>query len=123
MASSLFRESARTKEVGVVDLFAKIAIGASGAPTLNVAASKGVASVSRSTNGEYLVTLSEKYPALLHVQGMQVGAADDITFQVKEEAVLTAGTLSVFTKAAATATDPDDGTTLLLRITLKNSSV
>lgn len=116
------RVQSLSREVKI--LHAKVAIGASGAPTLDTDASVGVASVTRDSAGVYVVTLEDKYSSLLHVDVMQVAAsAEDLTFQVEAEAVATAKTVQVQCKAAAVETDPSDGSSLLIRMELKNTSV
>lgn len=103
---------------------AKVAIGASGAPTLDANSSVGVASISRDSAGVYLLTLDDAYNALLHFNVMQVEAsAEDLTFQIESEDVDGAKTIQFQCKAAAVETDPSDGSSLLIRIELKNSSV
>jgi hypothetical protein len=108
----------------VKSVYAKVSIGASGAPTLNVNSSVGVASISRDSAGVYIITMDDKYNALLHVDVMMVEAtAEDITFQVESEAVATTKVITLQCKAAATETDPSDGSVLLIKIDLKNTSV
>jgi len=123
MANRRFqRVQSLSREVKI--LHAKVAIGASGAPTLDTDLSVGVASVVRDSAGVYVVTLDDKYNALLHVDVMQVAAsAEDLTFQVESEAVATAKTVQIQAKAAAVETDPSDGSVLLLRLELKNTNV
>lgn len=125
MASGLFYQSHYAKEINIVDIFAKVAIGATGAPTLDVAGSKGVTSVTRNATGDYTFLLADRYPSLLSVQAQIMDAADvDLTWQIISEAVdSTAPTVKIGWHAAATPTDPSSGTTMFVRITLKNSSV
>ena len=108
----------------VKSVYANVSIGASGAPTLNVNASVGVASVSRDSAGVYIFTLDDKYNSLLHVNIIQVEAtAEDLTFQVESEAVASTKVITIQCKAAAVETDPSDGSVLLVKIDLKNTSV
>jgi len=123
MANRTFND-AQALEKEIKTLFAKISIGATGAPTLVKPGSLGIASVARSAQGDYLVTLEDKYPALMGFEGvLLVSSAEDITFQLKAEDVDGAKTFSFFTKAAATATDPSNGSVIYLTIHLKNTSV
>lgn len=123
MANRTFND-AQALEKEVKTLFAKISIGATGAPTLVKPGSLGIESVARSAQGDYLITLEDKYPALMGVQGILLdSSAEDITFQVKAEDVDGAKTISVFTNTAGTATDPSNGSVILLTIHLKNTSV
>lgn len=123
MANRRFqRVQSLSREVKI--LHARVAIGASGAPTLDSDLSVGVASVVRDSAGVYVVTLDDKYNNLLHVDVMQLEAtAEDLTFQVESEAVATAKTVQIQAKAAAVETDPSDGSVLLLRLELKNTNV
>ena len=108
----------------VKSVYANVSIGASGAPTLNANASVGVASVSRDSAGVYIFTLDDKYNSLLHVNIIQVEAtAEDLTFQVESEAVASTKVITIQCKAAAVETDPSDGSVLLVKIDLKNTSV
>lgn len=123
MANRRFqRLQSLTREAKV--LHAKVDIGASGAPTLDANASVGVASVTRDSAGVYIVTLDDKYNSLLHFSVMQVAAtAEDLTFQVESEDVDGAKTIQFQCKAADVETDPSDGSSLLMKIEVKNSSV
>jgi 6-phosphogluconolactonase (cycloisomerase 2 family) len=123
MASRNFhRVQSLTREVK--SLFAKVAIGASGAPTLNTNLSVGVASITRDSAGVYEITLDDKYNNLLHVHVVQLEAtAEDLTFQVESDTVSTDKKLKIQCKAAAVETDPSDGSALLIKIELKNTSV
>ena len=105
-------------------LHAKVAIGATGAPTLDSNASVGVASISRDSAGVYIITLDDKYNSLLGFKVMQqAAAAEDLTFQIESEDVDGAKTIQFQCKAAAVETDPSDGSSLFIEIVLKNSSV
>lgn len=126
MASSVFyRNSHASKEVDVTELFVKAAIGATGAPTLNTAASKGISTIVRDAAGDYTITLSESYNSLLMVDIMFLEADDtDLTAQtISEDVDGTTPTVKIGFHAAATPTDPPDGSTIYVRITCKNSSV
>lgn len=119
---SFHRVQSLAREVKTV--YGRVSIGATGAPTLDTTNSIGVASVSRDSAGVYIVTLQDKYNALLHAQIMMLEAtAEDITFQVETEDVASAKTIQIQCKAAAVETDPSDGSVLLLKFDLKNSSV
>lgn len=123
MANRTFND-AQALEKEVKTVFAKISIGAAGAPTLVKPGSLGVASVALSATGDYLITLEDLYPTLLGVEALALSStAADITFQVKAEAVATAKTISIFTKTGASATNPASGTVILLTLHLKNTSV
>lgn len=121
MANRMYNR-AQNLEKEVKSLFVDIAIGATGAPTLT--RGRGVASVSRTSAGLYLITLEDKYNRLMHVDVKQiVSTAQDLTIQLKSEDVSNAKTIEVQCLAAAIATDPSSGSRLLVRIDLKNTSI
>jgi len=107
-------------------VFAKISFAANGAPTLVTAGglSKCVASVSRTSAGKFVVTLTDTYKYLLGVKGVFVAsggaAAPDIS--VDAESVASAKTVTILTQAGGVNTDPASGEVLLLEIELKNST-
>lgn len=122
MANRRFqRKQSLDKEVK--DLFLEVSFGATGAPT--IVNGLGISSIARSAQGDYLITLEDKYyGGLKFVQGILLdAAAEDIHFQVKEEAIASAGTISIFTIAAATATDPSDGSKAYFQFVLKNNTI
>jgi len=113
---------ALTREVK--HLHAKVAIGASGAPTLDSDISVGVASITRDSAGVYILTLDDAYNSLVDFSVMQLAAsAEDLTFQIESESVASAKTIQFQCKAAAVETDPSNGSTLLIKVALKNTSV
>jgi hypothetical protein len=132
MADRAFHNSYRALELEVVHLYAKVTIGGTGAPTLVTASSKGVASVVRNSAGEYKVTLSDKYSALLW------GSASILTTTGSDPATVgVVARLEVDSVTAATpyvqfqcyalddgaAADPASGATFLIKLELKNTSV
>jgi len=125
MASSYHFKNHQAKETNVTELFLRADIGATGAVTIDSAASKGIASIVRDATGDYTITLDEPYNSLLMVDIMVLEADDtDITHQVISQAVSNATpTVKVGFHAAATPIDPPDGSDIYVRITVKNSSV
>jgi hypothetical protein len=126
MANVSFPGQIRTIEQSPREVFAEINIGATGAPTL--ARGKGIASVSRTSAGLYVLTLKEVYNRLLFLayQLKYTGGVSNI-YQIYESAadtVLTTKTVT-FTciNAAGTATDPTNGMVLRIKLTLKNTAV
>lgn len=123
MANRTFnRRQALEREVK--DLYAKVTIGASGAPTLVAASSVGIASIARNSAGNYTLTLQDKYVAL---KFFQVTFLDDNTqdlkAQVHTDSIASAATIQFLTLTAASATDPQSGQTMLIKLELKNSTV
>lgn len=114
------RKQALEKEVK--SLYAKITIGAAGAPTLTTGV--GIASVSRTSAGLYRITLQDKYASLKSVDVKHLAtAAQDLNFQVKAEDVASAKTIDLFCLTGAVATDPANPSVLLVQIDVKNTSV
>lgn len=111
-------------EKDVKDLYARITVAGSGAPTLVANQSLGVASISRTSAGLYVLTLQDKYASLKYFDGMVIhSSAEDLNFQVSSEAVSSAKTITFRTLAAGVATDPASGDVLLLKIEVKNTTV
>ena len=111
-------------EKDIVDLYFKAAIGASGAPTLSAAASKGVASITRNSAGNYTVVLSDKYNAFLHFSVAQLlstglPAARDMGLI---SANMATPSVNFVLGTAGSATDPDNGSTMYGHITARKSS-
>lgn len=107
-------------------LFVKVSFGASGAPTLVTTGgfSKGIASVSRTSAGVFVVTMSDTYNYLIGLKGTFVASAGPAapTVNVKSESVASAKTVTLNTQAGGINTDPASGEVLLLEIELKNST-
>ena len=121
MASRNFnRKQALEKEVK--ELYAEVAIGASGAPTLT--SGLGIASVTRDSAGVYIVTLDDQYVRLLSFHVTQLAAtAEDLTFQIESDnSSNSAKTIQFQSKAAAVETDPSSGSSLYIKINLKNTT-
>jgi hypothetical protein len=126
MAARNFENQRYSLEKKVVDLFASVTFGASGAPTLNASKSKGVKSISRTSAGLYVITLQDQYNQLLTVRCTNVSSSAPAapSMYVKAEAVNNATpTLTVVMNSAGTATDPGSGEEARLHIVLKNSSL
>lgn len=111
-------------------LYMKATIGGTGAPTLVAADSLGIKSIARNGAGDYTVTFgtpsgdTEKYNKLLWFDGKLLDTSgEDIRTQIDTDTVSSAGTMTFYTVTGATATDPSDGSTVLLVFDVKNSSV
>lgn len=125
MASSVFYPSFKAKEVDVTVLFMRADIGATGAPTIDTAASKGISSIVRSAAGDYTITLSEPYNTLLGASVMSLEAGDtEFNWSITAQDVSAATpTVQLSNLPGGTPTDPDDGSDLYVTLFLKNSSV
>jgi hypothetical protein len=126
MANRFFSKAQYSLDKDIVHIFGKVAIGATGAPTMSAINSKGVASVVRASAGRYTITLQDKYNRFLDFSMIQVNAtasgAPD--FYVASVDVVGAKTLVVQCAAAdgTTATDPASGVTIYFHVTVANSS-
>jgi hypothetical protein len=128
MANRLLYNSGFSFVKKKVSLFASVAIGASGAPTLSTALSRGIASISRVSAGLYTVTLQDRYQGLLGVRyTLVLASGSPAAFQMAVRAnSVTAATPTLqvgFIDAAGAAVDIANGTTLLLKIELNDSTV
>lgn len=123
MANRMFNR-AQNLEKEVKSLFAEVSIGSSGAPTLTKGL--GIASISRSSTGLYVVTLQDKYVRFMHasVQIMSASAEDAVSQLVSED-VDVAQTISfrIIKGSDGLVVDPASGDKLFIKIDLKNSSI
>ena len=116
------RKQALEREVK--EIYAEISIGAAGAPTLNTSYSTGVASISRTSAGLYVLTLQDAYSHLMHANvDVASAAAQDLVSQSVSDSVNSAKTYTFRTVTSAVETDPSSGSTLRVALQLKNSSV
>lgn len=114
------RKQALEKEVK--ELYAKVAIGGTGAPTLTTG--YGITSISRTSQGLYHLVLDDQYASLKHVEVITLDStARDHTFQIKAEDVASAKTLDLFVLTAGSVADPASGSSLLIKIEVKNTTV
>lgn len=122
MASRNFnRKQALEKEVK--EIYAKVAIGASGAPTLSAADSLGVASITRTSAGLYQLTLQDKYVSLKHMDvKIATPTAEDIVSNPVSETVSTTKLINFRCTTAGVATDPASGDTFYIAMQLKNTT-
>ena len=115
------RKQALDKEIK--EIYANVTIGASGAPTLVSANSVGVASISRTSAGLYVLTLQDKYMKLMHAHVQIVTpVAEDIVSNVVSESVASAKTVTFRCTTGGVATDPASGDSFLIALQLKNST-
>jgi len=136
MAQRYYQQFQKTLVKEVVSVFAKISIGASGAPTLlNYASCQGINSIVRNSAGNYTLVLGQPTPLPGHVDQYAFLLSVDQSvlfngisavphFNVVSESVASAGSITFqYSSASGTAMDPDSGSVLLLEIKLKNSHV
>jgi acyl-coenzyme A synthetase/AMP-(fatty) acid ligase len=130
MANRNFKTDRGAFVKAVIDVYASVAIGATGAPTLSASGSQGVATIARNSAGKYTITLSDAYNALLQVgntiklaSGVP-STASNLQMLVRSETVGSTKTVVIeFVKNDGTAAEIVSGATLLLHIQLKNSNV
>lgn len=110
-----------TREKATVTIFGDVTIGASGAPTLVVANSKGITGIVRNSAGDYTVTFDETYNKFLTfwVGFIKATAPSAPTMTVKAKNMNTNGTATVefVLLAGATPTDPASGEELFIEAT------
>lgn len=127
MANRRYYQFQYSLEPSVVHLFARVTIGATGAPTLDSVKSRGIASISRTSAGLYKITLSDTYNRLLQVSKTNVNATAPASpaMYVTSETVSNVATpvINLQMNAAGTATDPGNGEEIRFHIVLKNSNV
>lgn len=137
MANRLMANRTYSHERDIKRVFAKVAIGATGAPTLDVANSKGVLSITRGTAGLYTIVFGtsvngvnalDTYVKFLHcdmsVQNATgVPAAPTLGVKAVNIADATLANLVVQTvNNAGAAADPANGDTLYFEFEFGDSS-
>lgn len=107
---------------GVVGTFSGAAVAA---PSIVANSGVGIASVSRSGIGDYLVTLQDAYVAIRNANAMAISSsAQDLMFQLKSaDPTSAAKTVRILARAGAAPVDPTSGTVIMAKFELKNSSV
>lgn len=110
-------------ETEVKEIYANVAIGAAGAPTLNASKSLGITSISRSSAGLYVITLNDSWPDLRygHVE-IVTPTAEDIVANLVSFSVTSAKTVTFRCTTAGVATDPASGDSLQVKLEMKNST-
>jgi hypothetical protein len=126
MANRWLNQFTKTLEKEVCHLYLRVTFGASGAPTISAANSKGIASIARSAQGVFLVTFQDSWYKLLGVNGVFVaGSAGPAapTISVSATGVTTIpGTITLLTQNGGVDTDPASGEVLYAEFVLGNSS-
>ena len=125
MANRYTRQFTAANIPGVNHIFAQVAIGAAGAPTIQTGGSYITAMV-RNSAGDYTLTLADSWYSLLNVCAVfDSGASAPASplVNVRTNAVGTKSLRLTFRTGAGTATDPASGEVMYLDLMLKNSSV
>lgn len=111
-------------ERDVVEYFAKVTIGATGAPTLS--RGKGIASIVRNSAGLYTITLQDKSARLLEMSHDMLSGSSALAapfMNIVSETVASTKLIVLQFRALdnSTATDPANGEILYLRIAVCNN--
>lgn len=127
MANRTFQQFTQSLVPGFVILTGKVAIGATGFPTLTTGQFNGIASVVRTGAGLYTITLQDKYVDFCSVTASVISSASLPVVDVVVSAVdvVTAGTVNIKTvdwTTGATLTDPSPEDILVFTLTLANST-
>jgi hypothetical protein len=127
MADRQFHPAQGNLEIGVVCLFGKASIGATGA--VSSFSGKGFASMERTGAGAYKLTLSDSYNKVLFyesaIQGVPGATEGASSYIVNDDVDGSDPHLDVaFVDATdGSAADPADGSSVFFKVTLRNSSV
>lgn len=128
MANRWFNQFRKQLEKEVVDLWATVTIGSTGAPTLVTAKSKGVSSIVRNSAGTYTVTLQDTYQRLLDMDvttqnATGISASPNVSLKGAPTVnTISAPALVFVCSTGGTATDPASGDTLYVKLSLSNST-
>ena len=126
MANRRFEQFRLSAEKQVVDLFAVITIGATGAPTLT--RGKHITSVTRDGAGQYTIVLDDSFVQLIGMNVMffastSAAAAPMVVLEANNIASTKAFTIQCRAIDNSTATDPAEGEIMYLHLALRNSSI
>lgn len=126
MANSRLFQFRYSYERDLVDIYAKVTFGASGAPTLSNA--KGVVSITRNSAGNYTLLLKDNFYLLMDAQavfksGSSAPAAPAMNIVSEQVNTVSAPQMVIqFRDIAAAAADPASGEVAYLKITCRNAS-
>jgi len=127
MANRLFTQFQYTLEKKIVHLYGKVAIGAAGAPTIDAAGSKGIASIVRNSAGKYTVTLQDAYVAFMgFCPTILLASGSPAVAQMVVRSVDTQSAQQIvieFLDETLAAKDLASGAVLYFKIELKDTSV
>lgn len=127
MAQRRFFQFRYSLQREIVELVCKASIGASGAVTISSTDAKGIASITKeATAGQYTIKLQDSYMALMHVAGIVLDASPSTSpiIQVISEQVATSSDPKLVIQCldpAGAAANPASGSTLMVKIMLRNA--
>lgn len=127
MADRMLNQFGATFEKAVVTIFGDVIIGATGAPTLTAARSKGIKSIVRNGAGDYTVQFQDKYNKFLAfwigtIKGTVPAAPTQSIRAINMQAAGGATVSFVLYNTAGAATDPATGEELFLEASFGNSA-
>lgn len=132
MANAYLNQFRKSYEKEVCDIFGNVSVGTTGAPTLNtsaLASSKGIKSIARNSAGNYTITLQQPWVKLLNVDatitnttGIASAPSIGILTTGTNVASVSAPTVQIVFSTGGTATDLASGSTILLQITVGNTT-
>ena len=106
----------------VKDVYLKVAIGATGAPTIDTF-SGGYASIARNSAGDYTITMVDGYEDLVDAGFRLLSTTNqEMYFQLDAVGFPSARTVGFRCLTGTTPTDPASGSTLYIKLSLRNSS-
>jgi len=125
----LYTQFRLSLEKRMIDIYALFAVGATGAPTLDSANSKGVASIARVSAGLYDITFQDNYVALMAASDMITLASGDpssVGGMIVRSVTLGSSGAAVrvlFVDSAGAAVELDNGASVALHFEWKGSTV
>ncbi len=131
MANRRFEQFQLSLEKAIVTILGQVAIGATGAPTMSAANSKGITSVVRASAGRYTITLADRYQRLVGFDYTIILAAGapgstscpELVVRADNSGAAAQTLVIEFLDGSGAAIELTSGVTLLLDIKLKNSGV
>lgn len=109
-----------------VVLFAQVAIGASGAPTIAANTGLGISTIVRNSAGNYTITFSNAFATLLDLDVNSISGASAPAapaFNIVANGVASSTLQFQLRNNSGVATDPASGEILLISVTMDRSSV
>lgn len=126
MANRYFSQFQYALEKGLVTLFGRFTVGATGAPTLDVSHSKGIKSIVRNGVGNYTITLQDSYQFLLGFNYFSIfSTPTSVNAFVTTQAVNNNATPTItlqFQSAAGTNVELANGEDIRFEVELRNST-
>lgn len=127
MSNQLYKQFPLSLVPQVVHLYGRATIAASGAPTLVLPDSLGMATLVRTATGAYTLTLKEQFTGFLDLKVTYLlasGAPTTIAHSVVAQTVTTSKTIQFLTlDAAGAAADPDSGAQLFIELKLRRGTL